>query len=103
MRILYQLTSPMDKTVGLREAARPLQAEFGEQRANALVARHAAMFIVASAGERIQARGREHGVGVCLAKGDALDYSVRAQSQDTCEIDVTGCRYRPVLQGAGWA
>ena len=27
------------------------------------------------------------------AKGDALDYSVRTQSEDTFEIDVTRCRY----------
>ena len=28
-----------------------------------------------------------------FAKGAAVDYSVRAQSEDTFEIDVTGCRY----------
>ena len=36
-----------------------------------------------------------------FAKGDALDYSVRAQSQDTCEIDVTGCRYAQFYKELG--
>jgi hypothetical protein len=44
--------------------------------------------------ETIKARGGEYDVGVAsFAKGDALDYSVRAQSEDTFEVDVTGCRY----------
>jgi len=29
------------------------------------------------------------------ARGNALDYRVRAQSQDVYEVDVTGCRYAP--------
>ena len=36
-----------------------------------------------------------------FAKGDALDYSVRAQSQDTYEIDVTGCRYAQFYKELG--
>jgi len=28
-----------------------------------------------------------------FARGEALDYGVRAQSQDIYEVDVTGCRY----------
>ena len=28
-----------------------------------------------------------------FAEGDAIDYSVRAQSQDSYDIEVTGCRY----------
>ena len=36
-----------------------------------------------------------------LAKGDAIDYSVRAQSQDTYEIDVTGCRYAQFYKELG--
>jgi len=35
------------------------------------------------------------------AKGDALDYSVSAQSQDTYEIDVTGCRYAQFYKELG--
>ena len=54
------------------------------------------------AGEKFQARGREHGTGVCaFAKGDALDYSVRAQSQDAYDIDVTGCRYAQFYKELG--
>jgi L-2-amino-thiazoline-4-carboxylic acid hydrolase len=32
---------------------------------------------------------------------NALDYSVRAQSQDACEIDVTGCRYAQFYKELG--
>jgi L-2-amino-thiazoline-4-carboxylic acid hydrolase len=36
-----------------------------------------------------------------FAKGDALDYSVRAQSEDTFEIDVTRCRYAQFYKELG--
>jgi hypothetical protein len=36
-----------------------------------------------------------------FAKGDAVDYSVGAQSQDTYEIDVTGCRYAQFYKELG--
>ena len=36
-----------------------------------------------------------------FAKGDALDYSVRAQSEDTFEVDVTGCRYAQFYKELG--
>ena len=36
-----------------------------------------------------------------VSKGDAVDYSVRAQSQDTYEIDVTGCRYAQFYKELG--
>ena len=36
-----------------------------------------------------------------FAKGDAIDYSVRAQSQDIYEIDVTGCRYAQFYKELG--
>ena len=36
-----------------------------------------------------------------FAEGDALDYSVREQSQDTYEFDVTGCRYAQFYKELG--
>jgi hypothetical protein len=36
-----------------------------------------------------------------FAKGDVVNYSVRAQSQDSYEIDVSGCRYAQLYKGAG--
>jgi hypothetical protein len=36
-----------------------------------------------------------------FARGDALDYRVRAQSHDTFDIDVTGCRYAQFYQELG--
>ena len=76
-----------------------LQAELGEERANAVV-RKALGDIYRRLGEQWwQAKDSKH-VGenmarafASFAKGDALDYSVREQSHDTYEIDVTGCRY----------
>jgi hypothetical protein len=35
------------------------------------------------------------------ARGDALDYTVRAQSQDIYEVDVTGCRYAQFYKELG--
>ena len=36
-----------------------------------------------------------------FARGDAVDYSVRAQSPDTYEIDVTRCRYAQFYKELG--
>jgi len=36
-----------------------------------------------------------------FAKGDAIDYSVRAHSHDTYEIDVTACRYAQFYKALG--
>ena len=36
-----------------------------------------------------------------LAKGNALDYSVREQSQNSYEIDVTRCRYAEFYRELG--
>jgi hypothetical protein len=36
-----------------------------------------------------------------FAKGNAAEYGVRAQSQDTYEIDVTGCRYAQFYKELG--
>ena len=36
-----------------------------------------------------------------FAKGNAIDYSVRTHSQDTYEMDVTGCRYAQFYKELG--
>jgi hypothetical protein len=84
-----------------------LQAELGEARANALV-RKALADVYRRLGEQWwRAKSSTH-VGenmarafASFAKDDALDYSVGAQSQDTCEINVTGCRYAQFYQELG--
>ena len=84
-----------------------LQAELGEERANAVV-RKALGDIYRRLGEQWwRAKDSTH-VGENMArafaafgKGDALDYSVRAQSQDAYDIDVTGCRYAQFYQELG--
>jgi len=84
-----------------------LQAELGEQRANALV-RNALGDVYRRLGERWwRAKGSSH-VGenmasafASFAKGDAIDYRVRAHSQDAFEIDVTGCRYAQFYRELG--
>src|ERR1700730_13495847 len=72
-----------------------LQAELGEERANALV-RKALADVYRRLGEQWWRVKQSRHVGenmtlafASFAKGDALDYSVRAQSEDTFEIDVT--------------
>ena len=84
-----------------------LQAELGEERANAVV-RKALGDVYRRLGERWwQAKQSRHlGESMALAfaswaKGDALDYSVRAQTQDTCEIDVSRCRYAQFYKELG--
>ena len=84
-----------------------LQAELGEERANALV-RKALGDVYRRLGEQWwRAKDSRHlGENMALAfatwaKGDALDYSVRAQSQDAYEIDVTGCRYAQFYKELG--
>ena len=84
-----------------------LQAELGEERANAVV-RKALGDIYRRLGEQWWRAKKSRHVGENMArafaafgKGDALDYSIRAQSHDTYEIDVTAMPVRAVLQGAG--
>ena len=76
-----------------------LQAELGEERANALV-RRALGDIYRRYGEEFWRAKRDRNLGEIMAsafatfaRGDALDYRVRAQSPDAFDIDVTGCRY----------
>lgn len=84
-----------------------LQAELGEERANALV-RKALGDVYRRLGEQWwRARESRHvGENMALAfasfaKGDAVDYSVRAQSQDTYEIDVSRCGYAQFFKELG--
>jgi hypothetical protein len=84
-----------------------LQTELGEERANALV-RKALGGVYRRFGEEFWRSKNEKNLGKVMAsafasfaKGDALDYSVRAQSQDTYEIDVTRCRYAELYKELG--
>jgi hypothetical protein len=84
-----------------------LQAELGEERANALV-RKALADVYRRLGEQWWRTKESTHVGEIMgsvwasfAKGDAVDYTVRAQSQDTYEIDVTGCRYAQLYKELG--
>jgi len=84
-----------------------LQAELGEERANALVRR--------TLGEQYRRYGeqwwRRHGssdLGGTMAKafdgfaaGGALDYDVVKQTPDAFEVNVTGCRYAQFYQAMG--
>lgn len=84
-----------------------LQAELGEQRANALLRR--------TLGEQYRRYGelwwRRHGsddLGHSMAHafkgfaaGDALDYEVIRQTPDAYDVNVTGCRYAQFYQAMG--
>ncbi len=76
-----------------------LQAELGEERANALV-RRALGDIYRHLGEEFRRTKNQKNLGnsmasafAAYARDDALDYKVIEQSQDTFDFDVTGCRY----------
>ena len=84
-----------------------LQAELGEQRANALV-RRALGDIYRRYGEEFWRTKSEKNLGKIMAsafatfsRGDALNYQVREQSQDAFEIDVTGCKYAEFYKELG--
>jgi hypothetical protein len=84
-----------------------LQAELGEERANALV-RKTLGNIFRRLGEQWWQSKQSTHVGdnmasafTSFARGDTLDYSVRAQSQDAYEVDVTGCRYAQFYKELG--
>ena len=84
-----------------------LQAELGEERANALV-RRALGDIYRRYGEEFWRTKNEKNLGKSVASAfatfageDALDYRVREQSQDAFEIDVTGCRYAEFYKELG--
>jgi|SRR5882672_7502110 len=76
-----------------------LQAELGEERANAIV-RKALGDMYRDLGERWSRTQGTSNLGDSVAAafdsfaaGDALDYDVVRQSPDAFEINVTGCRY----------
>jgi hypothetical protein len=86
---------------------RALQLEMGEQRANALV-RQALGDMYRRYGEEFWRTKGEANIGKAMAsafatfaRGDALDYQVREQSQDVFAIDVTGCRYAEFYKELG--
>ena len=84
-----------------------LQAELGEARANALV-RKSLRDIYRRYGEEFWKAKNETNLGKAIAsafatyaRDDALDYRVRAQSEDAFAIDVTGCRYAEFYKELG--
>ena len=84
-----------------------LQAELGEERANALV-RRALGEIYRRYGEEFWRTKNEKNLGKIMAsvwatyaREDALDYRVIEQSQDAFEIDITGCRYAQFYKELG--
>jgi hypothetical protein len=84
-----------------------LLAELGVERANALV-RKALGDVYRRLGEQWWQSKQSTHVGenmasafASFARGDALDYNVRAQSQDIYEVDVTGCRYAQFYKELG--
>jgi len=84
-----------------------LQAELGEVRANALV-RKALGDIYRRYGEEYRRAKNDRNLGNVMAsafdtyaRGDALDYRVRERSEDTFDIDVTGCRYAEFYKELG--
>src|SRR5262245_28056241 len=84
-----------------------LQAELGEERANALV-RKALGDLYRRLGEQWRQRKDSRHLGknmasafASFANGDALDCSVGAQSEDVYEVNVTGCRYAQFYKELG--
>ena len=84
-----------------------LQAELGEERANALV-RTALGDLYRRYGEEFWRNKNEKNLGKAIAsafatyaRDDALDYRVIEQSHDAFAIDVTGCRYAEFYKELG--
>ena len=85
-----------------------LQAELGEQRANALV-REALGDQYRKFGERCWRRAEgAHSLGDKLAvtfdrfaAGGAVDYEVVPHGADACDVNVTGCRYASFYKDLG--
>ena len=84
-----------------------LQAELGAERANALV-RKAVGDVYRRFGEQWWRAKQSSHLGenlasafAAFAKGDAITYTVRAQSQESYEIDVTSCRYAQFYKELG--
>jgi len=84
-----------------------LQAELGEDRASAIV-RKALGDMYRRMGEKWWRAQGAKSLGANMAAafsmyaaGDALDYRLVAQSDDSFEIDVTGCRYAQFYKELG--
>ena len=84
-----------------------LERELGKDRAHALV-RGALGDVYRRLGEKWWRAKGSSDLGKCMAsafasfaKGEAIDYHVRLQSQDSYEIDVTRCRYAQFYQELG--
>jgi L-2-amino-thiazoline-4-carboxylic acid hydrolase len=84
-----------------------LQAELGEERANAIV-RRALGELYRRLGEKWWRTQRTRPLGDSMASafdlfaaGDALDYEVINQAPDAFEINVTGCRYAKFFKELG--
>jgi hypothetical protein len=84
-----------------------LQAELGEERANALV-RKALGDVYRRLGEEFWRAKNETNLGKSIAsafttyaRDNALDYKVIERSQDAFEINVTGCRYAEFYKELG--
>ena len=84
-----------------------LQAELGEERANALV-RRTLGDVYRRYGEEFWRTKNEKNLGKIMASAfktyareDALDYEVIGQSQDAFAVDVTGCRYAEFYKELG--
>ena len=97
-KIQAQVLIPLVKT---------LQAELGEERANAIV-RKALGDLYRGYGEKLWRTRETINVGEKMASafgnfanGDALDYEVVKQTPDAFDVNVTGCRYARFYQELG--
>ena len=102
--IIEQAKNPGSGPGSAREG---FAARIGGGRANALV-RRALGDIYRRYGQEFWRSKGEANIGkamasafATLARGAALDYQVREQSQDAFAIDVTGCRYAAFYKGTG--
>ena len=98
VKIQAQVLVPLVKT---------LQAELGEERANAIV-RKALGDLYRKYGEKWSRTQGARNLGEKLASAfekfaaeDALDYDVVKQAPDAFEINVTGCRYAEFCKTIG--
>ena len=86
-----------------------LQAELGKERANALVGK-ALRDLYRGYGKEFWRKRSDENVGKAItsafatfARDDVLDYDVKRQSENACDIDVTGCRYADFYRKLGEA
>src|SRR6185295_16136840 len=86
---------------------RSLQAELGEERANAIV-RKALGDLFRQYGEKWWRNRKSQGLGEKVASafemfaaGNALDYEVTRDAPDAVDLNVTGCRYAEFYKSIG--